>query len=572
MFIIGGREGPFSPCSDGYVLDLNSMTWSSLPQNGDIPSPRWKHSTTAVGSKIYLFGGRNYQNVFNDLYEFDISTFTWKNLIPNSFPNENLPMPRYSHSINSIQNSELLILFGGIHDSVTIFNDVWLFNIPTSEWKQIVCSNGIIPPPTFSHSSFVHNNQLYIVGGYYESSKVGNDVGYVLGLSSFTWRNLSIQNSFQSSDKKRMLVKHSAIMVEDARIFIIGGGAMCFSFGIFFNPPDILILEQSKKLTEIGAKLDLSLLNWQTVPKISNPTSEMFHEIIRYGKPVILTNVDIGTCTSTWSLEHLKKFAGEETVSVHVADTPILNFLTRNFKFETMPLKQLVDYILQHNANKLQTKYYYLRSIGKNPRKDVSDFWQSFPQLASDFKVPKCCSSLADPQAPNTRYFSSAFRVSSPEVQMWTHYDIMDNVLCQIKGNKRVVLWPPDQIQYLYVISSTSKVLDIDYPDLQQFPEFSKAKSVECILREGEVLFIPALWFHNTKAFEASISVNVFWKGLDDIFYEKKDLYGNKDLLLGTKAMTEVENAIAALLQLPEPYRTFYAYRALTTLKDKLQL
>lgn len=85
---------------------------------------------------------------------------------------------------------------------------------------------------------------------------------------------------------------------------------------------------------------------------------------------------------------------------------------------------------------------------------------------------------------------------------------------------------------------STSHVLDIDNPDLIQFPLFAKAHKIECILKEGEILFIPgisqsydnheAYWFHNVLTMDPCIAVNIFWKHMTDEFYYSKDLYGNR--------------------------------------------
>lgn len=55
-----------------------------------------------------------------------------------------------------------------------------------------------------------------------------------------------------------------------------------------------------------------------------------------------------------------------------------------------------------------------------------------------------------------------------------------------------------------------------------------------------------------------SISVNLFWKHLEDNFYEKNDLYGNKDLLMAQKAFFAAGKAIKELNQLPMHYRQFY--------------
>ncbi len=49
-------------------------------------------------------------------------------------------------------------------------------------------------------------------------------------------------------------------------------------------------------------------------------------------------------------------------------------------------------------------------------------------------------------QITGSEYFSSCLRISSEGIRLWTHYDIMDNVLCNIRGRKRVVLWEPSDV------------------------------------------------------------------------------------------------------------------------------
>lgn len=75
----------------------------------------------------------------------------------------------------------------------------------------------------------------------------------------------------------------------------------------------------------------------------------------------------------------------------------------------------------------------------------------------------------------------------------------MDNFLLQIRGKKLVTMFPPEALPYLYVSGSSSAVTDIDSPDFKVFPKFELANRmrIELLLEEGEVLFIPALWFHN---------------------------------------------------------------------------
>jgi len=59
---------------------------------------------------------------------------------------------------------------------------------------------------------------------------------------------------------------------------------------------------------------------------------------------------------------------------------------------------------------------YYLRSLGDDPRKDISDITVLFPTLAQDINIPKLY--------PEDRFFSSVFRISSLQGQLWTHYHV----------------------------------------------------------------------------------------------------------------------------------------------------
>ena len=61
-------------------------------------------------------------------------------------------------------------------------------------------------------------------------------------------------------------------------------------------------------------------------------------------------------------------------------------------------------------------------------------------------------------------------RVSSGGIRVWTHYDVMDNIYCQVLGHKRAVLWAPDQVDNMYLTGDKSSVIDIDNPDTAKYP------------------------------------------------------------------------------------------------------
>ncbi len=140
----------------------------------------------------------------------------------------------------------------------------------------------------------------------------------------------------------------------------------------------------------------------------------------------------------------------------------------------------------------------------------------------------------------------------------------------QVVGKKRVVLFPPSDAPNLYLVGDKSRVMDIDDPDYTTFPKFSEVRRYEAVLEPTEVLFIPSLWFHNVRALEFGVAVNVFWRHLEEEFYDGRDTYGNKDPPQVQRSLQMVERAVKMLSDLPEEYREFYKYRLLGHIEEKM--
>lgn len=117
----------------------------------------------------------------------------------------------------------------------------------------------------------------------------------------------------------------------------------------------------------------------------------------------------------------------------------------------------------------------------------------------------------------------------APIVSLWlgnrttaaTHFDMSNNLACCLVGHRRFTLFPPDQIGNLYpgpleptpggqVVS----LVDPSAPDLERFPRYAEAATVAEIadLEPGDVLFYPALWWHNVEALDPfNAMINYWW-------------------------------------------------------------
>jgi len=111
-------------------------------------------------------------------------------------------------------------------------------------------------------------------------------------------------------------------------------------------------------------------------------------------------------------------------------------------------------------------------------------------------------------------------------VRVPAHYDLPDNLACVTAGRRRFTLFPPTQLENLYVgpldftpAGQPISLVDLHQPDLERFPRFSEAmrhaQSAE--LEPGDAIFIPSMWFHHIEALEpVNLLINAWWRQTPD--------------------------------------------------------
>lgn len=176
-------------------------------------------------------------------------------------------------------------------------------------------------------------------------------------------------------------------------------------------------------------------LPWSPVPIEEIDASKASEAICQMDpQPFILRKQDLGPCTSTWHPETLIATGEGRMVTVHRGVAQSLTFTNKNFVYSKVPFQELV-----HDA--VQGHWIYLRALadGNSASKTPASLQRDYPRLAADFHLPE---SLQEAIADEDVH-SSVLRISG-QINMWLHYDVMANVLCQVRGRKRVILFPPD--------------------------------------------------------------------------------------------------------------------------------
>ncbi|KYC42616.1 hypothetical protein WA1_15555 [Scytonema hofmannii PCC 7110] len=239
------------------------------------------------------------------------------------------------------------------------------------------------------------------------------------------------------------------------------------------------------------------------IERIHKPTPEEFKQVTRsYTQPIIITEkIAEWKAFDLWSIDYLNSVVGNKEINVNVSKNKIFTFdpeTEDTFPSTKMQFTDFTNWIL--NGRK-SDQYYYLQ---QHPIES------SFPELFPDIETP-------DYINKNLLMVSNLWMGTGGNTTP-LHWDAAKNLLSQVRGRKRILLFEPKQTAFLYPFSVHSKTphmshVNIDKPDLDKFPKFQNAKSMECVLEPGEMLFIPAFWWHQVYSLDQiNIAVNFWWQ------------------------------------------------------------
>ena len=243
-----------------------------------------------------------------------------------------------------------------------------------------------------------------------------------------------------------------------------------------------------------------------------------FDELFEQQQPVVLKGLARG-----WPLvargregprqaaDYLKQFAGERPITAFTGPPEIggrfhynADLGGLNFTAERVSLAAFLDRVLAHLDDEAAPSFY----AGST---DLDIF---LPGLRADNDLP-----LDHPD----------FAHQPPLASIWignrttaaAHHDMSNNLACCMVGRRRFTLFPPEQIANLYPgpleptpAGQVVTMVDFRDPDLARYPRFREALAAAQVaeLEPGDVLFYPALWWHQVEALDAfNAMINYWW-------------------------------------------------------------
>jgi hypothetical protein len=256
-----------------------------------------------------------------------------------------------------------------------------------------------------------------------------------------------------------------------------------------------------------------------SIQAIPNASAAVFAEIIAEStEPVLLPGfvadwpvVERAKLSHQQVDEYLRRFYQGASVTVFCGRPEIqgryfyANDLSGlNFERAMAKLDQVLDHIEEHRSDAACPSYY----VGSTTIDTCLPGFRSENDL--DFGDIEPLASI---------WIGNRSRIAA-------HHDLPDNLACVAAGRRRFTLFPPEQLENLYVgpidftpAGQQISLVDFHNPDLERFPRFAEALAGAFIaeMEPGDALFLPSMWWHHVEALDSlNVLVNYWWRKSPD--------------------------------------------------------
>lgn len=150
-------------------INLSGLVCNVRRTTGKEPHPLVGATTTILGDKLYVFGGRilsrSRPQLTSDLYELDLIRRHWTKIEPAG----DVPPPRYFHSVCALGDNKL-VCYGGMspvptapkepensesqsQSEVVVMSDIHIFDVPSRTWTRVAAHES--PQARYAHCATI---------------------------------------------------------------------------------------------------------------------------------------------------------------------------------------------------------------------------------------------------------------------------------------------------------------------------------------------------------------------------------------------------------------------------------
>ena len=345
--LVGGRTSPEHALRDCWLLQ--EARWQRVD---DLPISLYRHCATQVTLEsgcqaVLVYGGKTGDSHVSSCWLLWRASFGWVQV---TVQDKELT-PRFGAAIVSI-GSASGILLGGMTADGTILDDLWEWTlngedtIPNIELTKARTSWLGTPNVMGRMGACLTRSSigLLLIGGVssnfltqeHEIVCLSQEVSHVTQALRWVWKMVICQITKQ----RPLLVGHSTHTWRDL-VIVLGGGAVCFSFGTYWNT-ELITLSTSNAQgscapTHHGPKDETTspqrllgdsragqltasekrqrCFDATTLTRLQLESPEDLDRFIKQGRPVVISANDLGPCMRQWTLDTLTlKIGADRTV------------------------------------------------------------------------------------------------------------------------------------------------------------------------------------------------------------------------------------------------------------------
>jgi peptidyl-lysine (3S)-dioxygenase / protease len=292
------------------------------------------------------------------------------------------------------------------------------------------------------------------------------------------------------------------------------------------------------------------------IPVLDNCTSVRFlKDAFSSYHPAILRGVvDHWPAMEKWTKEYLIEKLGEKKISVNLTSNGMADSV-QDFVNEDGSISS--SFVYPAEAKMTLAQFYELIESEENPTiipylsQQNDNLRKEYPELLEDIdyslSIAKAAFENPVPEAVNL-WIGDERSISS------IHKDFFENFYVVMEGEKTFTLFPPtdsvffEENEYptlkFQLSLQEEEVSDIHSLDLlltkencpveklswiafdpedpfvyEKYPTLTKAHPLRCTVQKGEILYIPAMWYHRVSQTRLTIAVNMWYDQRFDFRY-----------------------------------------------------
>jgi hypothetical protein len=256
---------------------------------------------------------------------------------------------------------------------------------------------------------------------------------------------------------------------------------------------------------------------------LNNPNLFEFKDVVWRGQPALVTGgMSEWPAMTRWTHAYLREAEVKDGAAL-----PVFHAATRHDSPRPLDGRMPIAEAMDRVWNQRPAAPYPEGSLFYVKQRPL----QEFPGLLRDVRRPL--------------FYSDGL----VEVNLWIggtgcwsplHFDRADNLMCEVAGTRRVRLYAPEQGAALYPVFAVgtvddevtpghfSMVGDVRHADLARFPDFAGiTPAVDVELGAGEMLYVPAYWWHFVEITSGPAILVNFWYALqygEPIRKEEQDI------------------------------------------------